>query len=80
MPGYLSTENQIKEACQLTDVSWAGLVEREAGRWRVLTHYHLARPARPALVKFLNTAEVDFMAVWRVEWRTKSFRVVAGIQ
>ena len=43
----------------MTDVSWAALVEREAGKWRVLTHYHLARTARPALVKFLNNAEVD---------------------
>jgi len=59
MPSQLSIENQIKETCQLTNASWAALVEREAGRWRVLTHYHLGKKAQPALVKFLSKAEVD---------------------
>jgi signal transduction histidine kinase len=59
MPSQISIENQIKEACQLTNASWAALVERVAGRWRVITHYHLAKKAQPALVKFLSRAEVD---------------------
>jgi len=43
----------------LTGVAWAALAEREAGRWRILTKYHLAKKTQPALVKFLGKAEVD---------------------
>jgi hypothetical protein len=34
-------DSQLKEASQLTNVVWSALVEREAGKWRVLTNYHL---------------------------------------
>ena len=59
MPDHTTTENQLKEASQLTGVAWAALAEREAGKWRVLTNYHLAKKTQPALVKFLSKAEVD---------------------
>ncbi|MCI0556843.1 MAG: GAF domain-containing protein, partial [Anaerolineae bacterium] len=48
-----------KEASQLTNATWAALVEREAGKWRIISHFHLAKKAQPALVKFLSKAEVD---------------------
>lgn len=59
MPDHASTENQLKEASQVTGVAWAALAEREAGRWRILTKYHLAKKTQPALVKFLGKPEVD---------------------
>src|SRR3990172_4758074 len=59
MPDHTTTENQLKEAGQLTGVAWAALAEREAGRWRILTKYHLAKKTQPPLVKFLGKAEVD---------------------
>jgi signal transduction histidine kinase len=59
MPTQTSIENQLKEASQLTSTLWAVLVEREAGKWRVLANYHLAKKVHPLLVKFLNQAEVD---------------------
>src|SRR5688572_4035092 len=59
MPTQTSFENQLKEASQLTGTLWAALVEREAGKWRVLANYHLAKKIHPLLVKFLNKAEVD---------------------
>ena len=59
MPVQTTIETQLKEASQLTDAAWAVLVEREAGKWRVLSHYHLAKKTQPALVKFLSKAEVD---------------------
>ena len=59
MPDHTTTENQLKEAGQLTGVAWAAFAEREAGRWRILTKYHLAKKTQPALVKFLGKAEVD---------------------
>ena len=59
MPTHITAENQIKEASQLTNVAWAAVVEREVGKWRMLTHYHLAKKAQPALLKFLSKAEVD---------------------
>ncbi len=43
----------------MTDVTWSALVEREAGKWRVLSNYHLAKKVHPELVKFLSKAEVD---------------------
>ena len=43
MPTQTSIENQLKEASQLTGTLWAALVEREAGKWRVLANYHLAK-------------------------------------
>jgi signal transduction histidine kinase len=52
-------ENQLKEAIQLTNASWAALVEREAGKWRVLADYRLAKKTHPLLVKFLSKPEVD---------------------
>lgn len=55
----MSIENQLKEASQLTNATWAALVEREAGKWRVLSNYHLAKKVHPLLVKFLSQAEVD---------------------
>ncbi|HEU4743913.1 MAG TPA: GAF domain-containing protein [Anaerolineales bacterium] len=59
MPTQTSIENQLKEASQLTGTLWAALVEREAGKWRVLANYHLAKKIHPLLVKFLSKAEVD---------------------
>ena len=59
MSNRISVGTQLKEASQLTDVAWSALVEREAGRWHVLSNYHLARKAHPALVKFLSKTEVD---------------------
>jgi signal transduction histidine kinase len=59
MPEHTMTENQLKETSQLTGVAWAALAEREAGKWRVLTTYHLTKKTQPALVKFLSQDEVD---------------------
>ncbi len=59
MPALTIIENQLKEASQLTSTSWSALVERDAGKWRVLANYHLAKKTHPPLVKFLSQAEVD---------------------
>jgi signal transduction histidine kinase len=59
MSTHTAIEFQLREASQLTDVVWSALVEREAGKWRVIAHYHLGRKTQPALVKFLGKAEVD---------------------
>jgi signal transduction histidine kinase len=59
VPTYTTIENQLKEASQLTGATWAALVEREAGKWRVLADYHLAKKTHPLLVKFLSKSEVD---------------------
>jgi len=59
MPGQLTTDNQLKEASQLTDVAWSALVEREAGKWRVISNYRLAKKMHPELVNFLGKVEVD---------------------
>ena len=59
MPAQNTIDNQLKEASQLTNVAWSALVEREAGKWRVLTNYHLGKKLQPELVKFLSKAEVD---------------------
>jgi len=59
MPVQTTIETQLKESSQLTDAAWAVLVEREAGKWRVLSHYHLAKKTQPVLAKFLGKAEVD---------------------
>src|SRR6266498_4128939 len=59
MPTLPTIENQLKEASQLTNALWAALVEREAGKWRVLANYRLAKKTHPALVKFLSKTEVD---------------------
>ena len=59
MPNQTTIETQLKEASQLTNTTWAALVEREAGKWRILSHFHLAKKAQPALVKFLSKSEVD---------------------
>ena len=59
MPTHTSIEFQLKEASQLTSASWAALVEREAGKWRVLADFHLAKKTHPLLVKFLSKSEVD---------------------
>ena len=59
MPNQTTIETQLKEASQLTNATWAALVEREAGKWRILSHFHLVKKAQPALVKFLSKSEVD---------------------
>lgn len=59
MPNEITVETQLKEASQLTNTTWAALVEREAGKWRVLADYHLAKKVHPLLVKFLSKTEVD---------------------
>ena len=50
---------QLKEASQLTNATWSALVERDAGKWRVVTHYHLNKKLQSILIKFLGTSEVD---------------------
>src|SRR5262245_37246669 len=59
MPTQNNIDYQLKEASQLTGVEWSALVEREAGKWRVVLSHHLAKKTQPALIKFLNKAEVD---------------------
>jgi signal transduction histidine kinase len=59
MPTFPTIANHLKEASQLTNAVWAALVEREAGKWRVLANYRLAKKTHPALVKFLSKTEVD---------------------
>ena len=59
MPNQISIEAQLKEASQLTNATWAALVEREAGKWRIISHFHLAKKVQPTLVKFLSKSEVD---------------------
>ena len=59
MPNQTTIETQLKEASQLTNATWAALVEREAGKWRIISHFHLAKKTQPSLVKFLSKAEVD---------------------
>ncbi len=60
---YMPTQNiefQLKEASQLADeTSWSALVEREAGKWRVLSNHHLTKKSQPLLTGFLDKAEVD---------------------
>lgn len=50
---------QLKEASQLTEAVWSALVEREAGKWRVVANYRLGKKLQAALVKFLAETEVD---------------------
>ncbi len=59
MPAHTTIDNQLKEASQLTDVAWAALVEREAGKWRVLSHHRLGKRMQAELVNFLGKVEVD---------------------
>src|SRR5512139_2421439 len=59
MSGQNNIDYQLKEASQLTDVAWSALVEREAGKWRVITHYRLAKKVHPDLINFLGKMEVD---------------------
>jgi len=59
MPTKPAVDYQLKEASQLTNVEWSALVERVAGKWRVVTHFHLGKKAQPALVAFLGKVEVD---------------------
>ncbi|HEY6074084.1 MAG TPA: GAF domain-containing protein, partial [Anaerolineales bacterium] len=55
----MNIANQLKEASQLTGTQWSALLEREAGKWRVLADYHLTKKIHPLLVKFLSKTEVD---------------------
>src|SRR5215207_10917435 len=59
MRAQTTLETQLREASQLTNTAWAALVEREAGKWRVLSNFRLGKKAQPALVKFLSKTEVD---------------------
>jgi len=59
MPAVNQIDTQLKEASQLTGVVWSALVERQAGKWRLILNHHLAKKTQPALIKFLNKAEVD---------------------
>lgn len=52
-------EYQLKEASQLTNAAWSALVEREAGKWRVITHHKLGKKFQASLEKFLAKSEVD---------------------
>lgn len=55
----MNIEYQLKEASQLSKAEWSALVEREAGKWRIVSNHHLAKKNQPALMKFLGKAEVD---------------------
>ncbi|HLA08715.1 MAG TPA: GAF domain-containing protein [Anaerolineales bacterium] len=59
MSTQTNIDYQLKEASQLTEVAWSVLVERVAGKWRLLANHHLAKKEQPALMKFLGKAEVD---------------------
>jgi len=59
MANTTTIDYQLKEASQLTEAAWSALVEREAGKWHVVTHYKLGRKFQTSLVKFLAKAEVD---------------------
>lgn len=59
MPNQITIEAQLKEASQLTNTTWAALVEREAGKWRIISHFHLAKKVQPTLIQFLSKSEVD---------------------
>src|SRR5512139_2074293 len=59
MSGQNNIDYQLKEASQLTDVAWSALAEREAGKWRVIAHYRLAKKVHPDLINFLGKIEVD---------------------
>jgi len=59
MANTTTIDFQLKEASQLTNAVWAALVEREAGKWRVITHYKLGKKLQTVLVKFLAKTEVD---------------------
>ena len=59
MSDQTRTDYQLKEASQLTDAAWSALVEREAGKWRVVTDYRLGRKSKTPLIKFLGKPEVD---------------------
>ena len=59
MANTTTVDYQLKEASQLTDAAWSALVEREAGKWQVVTHYKLGKKFQTALVKFLEKSEVD---------------------
>ena len=59
MPSKDNIDYQLKEASQLTNVTWSALAVREMGKWRVIAHYRLGKNTRPALVKFLGRGEVD---------------------
>jgi signal transduction histidine kinase len=59
MANTTTIDNQLKEASQLTDAAWSALVEREAGKWYIVTHYKLGKKFQAALVKFLAKTEVD---------------------
>jgi signal transduction histidine kinase len=59
MPAQFTIDNQLKEASQLTNADWSVLVEREAGKWRVLAYHRLVKKMQPELVTFLGKVEVD---------------------
>ncbi|HAV78340.1 MAG TPA: hypothetical protein DCX53_13415, partial [Anaerolineae bacterium] len=59
MPNTTLIDYQLKEASQLTNAAWSALVEREAGKWRVITHYRLGKKFQSTLEKFLDKPEVD---------------------
>ncbi|HUG33315.1 MAG TPA: GAF domain-containing protein [Anaerolineales bacterium] len=54
-----NVDQLLKEASQLTGAAWSALVEREAGKWRVIADHHLPKKSQLALMNFLNRAEVD---------------------
>ncbi len=52
-------ESHLKEAGQLTSVTWAVLAEREGGRWLVHAVFNLNKTKQAALTKFLTQETVD---------------------
>ncbi len=59
MPAQSVIDYQLKETSQLTHASWSALVEREAGKWRLIAAHRLTKKNQPVLIKFLSRAEVD---------------------
>ena len=59
MANEITIDFQLKEASQLTNAAWSALVEREAGKWRVVAQYRLGKKLQTALANFLTKTEVD---------------------
>ncbi|MCL4259748.1 MAG: GAF domain-containing protein [Anaerolineales bacterium] len=48
---------QLKEASRLTEATWSALIEREAGAWRILSHYRLAKKKHLELIQLIGQAD-----------------------
>jgi signal transduction histidine kinase len=52
-------DDQLREACEITNSTWAVLAEREGGRWFIHAAYHLSKLKQSGLTKFLTQESVD---------------------